>query len=160
MSSIWRRHYVAHSMAKYKNRHQKLTYRIDRYVHDLVDEAELNRGTLTIEQKTNLLNALGKWVAVKNRLIDAMEGEKLADFRARLKKGGRHALGDALGRAEPTGGGQSSQHVDYEQKARAGRRGMISRWGLSPDPESFDGPSEQLAAFKKRIPCADGGADN
>jgi hypothetical protein len=142
-----------------RNAHQKLTHRVDRFVHALVDEAELSRGTLTIEQKTNLLNACAKWVAVKNKLVDAMEGEQLNDFRARLKKGSSHALGDAIGRI-PTGGGQSNQHVDYEQKARAGRRGMISRWGLSPDPESFDGPSEQLAEFKKRIPRADDGADN
>jgi hypothetical protein len=125
---------------KYKNKHQKLTYRIDQYVQDLVDEAELNRGTLTIEQKTNLLNALGKWVAIKNKLIDQMEGEKLDDFRARLKQ--------APGRAT---GAPYVQRVDYEQKARAGRKGMASRWGL-PDPELTDGTGEGLAEFKKRIP--------
>jgi hypothetical protein len=141
-----------------KSKHQKLTYRIDQYVHDLVDEAELNRGTLTIEQKTALLNALGKWVAVKNKLIDGMEGEKLDVFRARLKKGSSHALGDAI--AGPEAGAPYVQRVDYEQKARAGRKGMASRWGL-PDPELTDGGTgELLAEFKKRIPRADDGADN
>jgi hypothetical protein len=143
-----------------KNKHQKLVYRVDEYASTLINEAELLKNELSIEQKISLLNSLGKWVAIKNKLIDALEGEKLADFRTRLKQGSSHALGDVLGRAEPTGGGQSSQRVDYEQKARAGRRGMISRWGLSPDPESFDGPSEQLAAFKKRIPRADDGRND
>src|SRR6516165_12625272 len=106
---------------RYKNKHQKLTYRIDQYVHDLVDEAELSRSTLTIEQKIALINALGKWVAIKNKLIDAMEGEKLDEFRARLKGG-----------APKQQAGAPNQHVynqrvDYAQKAAAGRKGMISR---------------------------------
>ena len=132
---------------KYKNKHQKLTYRIDQYVHDLVDEAELSRGTLTIEQKIALINALGKWVAIKNKLIDAMEGEMLDDFRARLKQS------DAL-RGET--GAPHVQRFDYEQKSRAGRKGMARRWGR-PDPESFDGTGEQLSEFKKRLPRSDDG---
>jgi hypothetical protein len=126
---------------KYKNKHQKLTYRIDRYVHDLVDEAERDAKQLSIEQKTALINAFGKWVAIKNKLIDAMEGEKLDEFRARLKQGD---------------GAPYVQRVDYEQKSRAGRRGMARRWG-KPDPESFDGTGEQLSEFKKRLPRADDG---
>jgi hypothetical protein len=143
-----------------KSKHQKLTYRVDSYVHRLIDQAE--KSELTIAEQTSVLNAIGKWVAIKNKLIDGMEGEKLDDFRARLKKGGSHAsLGDALGRAEPTGGGQSSQHVDYEQKRAAGRKGMARRWGLSdPALTDGDGTGELLAAFKKRIPRADDGADN
>jgi hypothetical protein len=129
---------------KYKNKHQKLTYRIDQYVHDLVDEAELSRGTLTIEQKIALINALGKWVAIKNKLIDAMEGEKLDEFRARLGQG------NALR------GAPYVQRVDYEQKSRAGRKGMARRWGK---PESFDGTGEELSEFKKRIPRADESSD-
>jgi hypothetical protein len=137
---------------KYKNKHQKLTYRIDQYVHDLVDEAELHSSTLTIEQKVALVNALGKWVAIKNRLIDAIEGEKLNDFRARLRQG------DALKRET---GAPYVQRVDYEQKARAGRKGMASRWGL-PDPEltDGDGTGELLAEFKKRIPRAGDSSDD
>src|SRR6516165_8040987 len=121
---------------RYKNKHQKLTYRIDQYVQDLVDEAELSRGALTIEQKIALINAFGKWVAIKNKLIDAMEGEKLDEFRARLQQGD---------------GAPYVQHVDYEQNSRAGRKGMARRWG-KPDPESFDGTGEQLSEFKKRLP--------
>jgi hypothetical protein len=132
---------------KYKTKHQKLTYRIDHYVHDLVDEAELSRGTLTIEQKIALINALGKWVAIKNKLIDAMEGEKLDEFRARIRQG------DAL---KGETGAPNVQRVDYEQKSRAGRKGMAKRWG-KPDPESFDGTGEQLREFKKRIPRPDDG---
>jgi len=138
-----------------KSKHQKLTYRVDSYVHRLIDQAE--KSELTIAEQTSVLNAIGKWVVIKNKLIDGMEGEKLADFRARLKKGSSHALGDALGRAEPTGGGQSSQHVDREQKSRAGRLGMGRRWGF--DPELTDGTGAGLAEFKKRIPRADDGAD-
>ena len=134
---------------KYKNKHQRLTYRIDHYVHNLVDEAELNGGTLAIEQKIALVNALGKWVAIKNKLIDAMEGEKLDDFRTGLKQA------DNLKRGT---GAPYVQRVDYEQKSRAGRKGMASRWGLS-DPEKFDGTGEQLAEFKKRLPRADDGGD-
>jgi hypothetical protein len=99
----------------------------------------------TIEQKIALVNALGKWVAIKNKLIDAMEGEKLDEFRARLRQG------DALK-------GVYVQRVDYEQKSRAGRKGMAKRWG-KPDPESFDGTGEQLSEFKKRIPRADESSD-
>jgi hypothetical protein len=134
---------------KCKNKHQKLTYRIDQYVQDLVDEAELSRGALTIEQKIALINALGKWVAIKNKLIDAMEGEKLDEFRARLRQG------DAL---KSETGAPYVQRVDYEQKSRAGRKGMASRWG-KPDPESFDGTGEQLSEFKKRLPRADESSD-
>jgi hypothetical protein len=133
---------------KYKNKHQKLTYRIDQYVHDLVDEAERDAKQLSIEQKTALINAFGKWVAIKNKLIDGMEGEKLNEFRARLKQG--DALKDETGTPYV-------QRVDYEQKSRAGRKGMASRWG-KPDPESFDGTGEQLNELKKRLPRShDGG---
>jgi hypothetical protein len=125
-----------------RNAHQRLTHRIDQYVHDLVDEAELNRGTLTIEQKTALLNALGKWVAIKNRLVDQMEGEKLNEFRVRLKQGAAPG---------PETGPPYIQRVDREQKSRAGRRGTAKRWGL-PDPDLTGGIGEGIAEFKKRLP--------
>ena len=128
---------------KYKNKHQKLTYRIDQYVHYLVDEAELSRGTLTIEQKIALINALGKWVAIKNKLIDAMEGEKLDEFRARLRQG------DAL---KSETGAPYVQRVDYEQKSEAGRRGMAKRWesqipshSMAPASSSASSESDFLA---------------
>ena len=135
--------------------HQRIVYHVDQFVDHLIAEAKRLDSELTIEQKTSLLNALGKWVAIKNKLIDGMEGEKLDEFRARLKQGA--TPGRALSRAEPTGGGQSSQHVDREQKSRAGRLGMGRRWGF--DPELTDGTGAGLAEFKKRIPRADDGAD-
>ena len=46
---------------------------------------ESTRTSISGWQKIALVNALGKWVAIKNKLIDAMEGEKLDDFRTGLK---------------------------------------------------------------------------
>jgi hypothetical protein len=114
-----------------KSKHQKLTCRIDEYINKLLNECDAASKKLSVEQKVAVVNALGKWVAIKNKLIDAMEGEKLDDFRARLRQG------DALKRET---GAPYVQRVDYEQKSRAGRKGMASRWGL-PDPESTDGPA-------------------
>jgi hypothetical protein len=133
--------------------HQRIVYHVDLFVDHLIAEAKRLDSELTIEQKTSLLNALGKWVAIKNKLIDGMEGERLDEFRARLKQGA--TPGQARGRAEPTGGGQSSQRVDREQKRAAGRKGQLVRWGLPPDPASADGVPSGLAEFKKRIPRAD-----
>jgi hypothetical protein len=130
--------------------HQRLTYRIDRYANTMISQAERLDESLTVEQKVTLLNALGKWVAIKNKLIDGMEGERLDEFRNRLKQGDP---------APKRPAGVPNQHVydqrvDYEQKSRAGRKGMAKRWGL-PDPELTDGTGAGLAEFKKRIPRAD-----
>jgi hypothetical protein len=132
-----------------RNAHQRLTYRIDQYVHELVDEAEMNRGTLTIEQKTALLNAFGKWIAIKNKLIDGLEGEKFADFRARLKQGAAPG---------PETGPPYVQRVNREQKQAAGRKSAAARWGIV-DPATEPGGPSGLAAFKARIPRADDRGD-
>ena len=107
--------------------HQRIVYHVDLFVDHLIAEAQRRDNELTIEQKTSLLNALGKWVAIKNKLIDGMEGEKLDEFRARLKKG------DAAPKRKT---GVPNQHVydqrvDPKQKSAAGRKGMISRWGAA-----------------------------
>jgi hypothetical protein len=130
--------------------HQKLTYRIDEFVNTLINDTQ--KVELSIEQKTAVLNALGKWVAVKNKLIDGLEGEKLDDFKSRLKKGSSHALGDAIAGPGTTGGGVSTQRVDYAQKSAAARLGGLAtaRRGLEP----LDEPTG-LAEFKARIPRAD-----
>ena len=134
-------------------KHQQLTYRIDEFVHDLLDMAKQTED-LKVEQKTNLLNAVAKWVAVKNKLIDGMEGEKLDEFRARLKKGSSHALGDAIAGPGTSGGGVSSQRVDYAQKSAAARRGGLAKAAAGRGLEPVEEPSG-LAEFKARIPRAD-----
>jgi hypothetical protein len=136
--------------------HQRIVYHVDLFVDHLIAEAKRLDSELTIEQKTSLLNALGKWVAIKNKLIDGMEGERLDEFRARLKQGAAAPKRQA---------GVPNQHVydqrvDHAQKARAGRKGMASRWGL-PNPELTDGDGigAGLTEFKKRIPRADDRGD-
>jgi len=131
-------------------KHQQLTYRIDEFVHDLLDTAKQTED-LKIEQKTNLLSAVAKWVAVKNKLIDGLEGEKLDDFKSRLKKGSSHALGDAIAGPGTTGGGVSSQRVDYAQKSAAARLGGLATAAAGRAVEEASG----LAEFKARIPRAD-----
>src|SRR6516162_6094583 len=61
--------------------------RIDAFVEKLVKDAEKT----PVEVRISLFNALSKWVAVKNRLTDAMEGEQLYEFRKRLHAPGKGA---------------------------------------------------------------------
>jgi hypothetical protein len=134
--------------------HQRIVYHVDLFVDHLIAEAKRLDSELTIEQKTNLLNALGKWVAIKNKLIDGMEGERLDEFRARLKQG------DAAPKRQA---GVPNQHVydqfvDREKKQAAGRKSAIARWGTF-DPATEPGGPSGLAAFKARIPRADDRGD-
>lgn len=114
-------------MATNKNlpMNQRLAKRMDEYMLRLLDEAEMASGQLTIEQRLAVFNSLGKWVAIKNKLMDVMEGEQLNDLRTRLYSG--EAPGDTTERT---------------RRANAAKRGYAT------------GNARGLAELKARLPRA------
>jgi len=131
---------------------QQLARRIDDYVIRLLDEAEMASGKMPIEMKIAVLGALGKWVMIKNKLMDVMEGEQLNDLRKRLHADDGPATGHLVKRTSGyRGRGDATAYAgrpDYtaprslaELKARVPRPGQHGDDGDRDDGGGEDNPA-------------------
>jgi|SRR6516164_10067446 len=113
---------------------QQITRRIDKFVMSLLDHTEKHGENLPLEEKISLLAAFGKWVAIKNKLMDVMEGEQLNDIRKRLHN--------------PDASPSSGYAFTREERARGSRAGVDKRLGRS----YAVGDGAELGDFKARLP--------
>jgi len=113
---------------------QQITRRIDKFVMSLLDHAEKNPEDTPLELKISLLTAFGKWVAIKNKLMDVMEGEQLNDIRKRL-----HG---------PDASPLSGYAFTREERARGSRAGVDKRLGRN----YAAGDGAELGDLKARLP--------
>jgi hypothetical protein len=114
---------------------QQITRRVDKFVLDLLEHAEKQQDNLPLEERIALLTAFGKWVAIKNKLMDVMEGEQLNDIRKRLH--------------DPDASPFSGHTFTREERARGARNAVNKRLGRK---YATAGDGAQLADLQARLP--------
>ena len=105
-----------------------LVKRMDGLAADLLDDVRDSNKNIGFEGKLDVLEKIGKWIAIRNRLEGNDDGSGLDAYKAKLKS--------AAARGTP---------ISHRFAATAGNRGYTH-----PTADDRGGP--QLSALKSRLP--------